>query len=164
MKQYWGGGDLSDDKSSLPKWLFKPKEQGSLIEIGYLLLAHEHLATPPDSPSADFKALAYGLEVYMKTAMCMAWLEQASGTANSMPPCRITTGSGSFAILIRRCAAEPEKIRLGGLVFQPCKQNARLTMPCKTWRPITAHGNWTSPTKAICKHRLPLRPWRLETL
>ncbi len=80
MKQYWGGGDLSDANTSMPKWLFKPKEQGSLIELGYLALAREQMATPPDSPSDDFKELAYGLEVYMKTALAMAWLEQASGT------------------------------------------------------------------------------------
>ena len=80
MQQYWSGGSLADGLK-VPKWLFKPKEQGSLIENGYLMLAREHLATPPDSPSDEFKLLTYGLDVYMKTALCMAWLEQAAGTA-----------------------------------------------------------------------------------
>jgi len=81
MKQYWGGGDLSDDKSQFPKWLFRPKEQGSLIENAYVALAREHMATPADSPSDDFKPLSYGVDVYMKTALCLAWLEKSVGTA-----------------------------------------------------------------------------------
>ncbi len=80
MRQYWGGGSLADE-IQVPKWLFKPDEQGSMIENGCLMLAREHVATPPDSPSDDFRPLAYGLNVYMKTALCMTWLERATGTA-----------------------------------------------------------------------------------
>ena len=80
MQQYWGSSSV-EEQIKMPKWLFKPQEHGSLLENAYLLLAREHVATPPDSPADNFRPLAYGLEVYMKTALCLAWLEQAVGTA-----------------------------------------------------------------------------------
>jgi len=78
MKQYWEGS--SKDMLKAPKWLYKPAESGSVIENAYLLLAREHVATPPDSPAEAFQQFTYGVDVYMKTALGMAWLEQAVGT------------------------------------------------------------------------------------
>ena len=80
MEKYWGGGSLTDEVK-LPRRLYNVQEQGSLIENAYLLLAREHVATPPDSHSDAFRPLTYGLNVYLKTALCLAWLEQAAGTA-----------------------------------------------------------------------------------
>jgi aminopeptidase N len=51
-----------------------------LLENGYLLLARDRKDTPPDTHSAEFTQIGYGLQVYMKTAMCLYWLEQAVGT------------------------------------------------------------------------------------
>ncbi|MEI6408855.1 MAG: M1 family metallopeptidase [Bacteroidota bacterium] len=79
MKKYYGGGGLSDDYE-LPKWIYDPKLYGSIIESGYLLLAHEKQDIPPDSHSNNFTGFAYGEQVYMKTALTMAWLEKAIGT------------------------------------------------------------------------------------
>jgi len=78
MMQYYGGGSLADGMG-LPRRLFNPREQGSLIENGYLMLARENEDLPPDTHSNDFTEIAYGLQVYMKPAMCMAWLEKAVG-------------------------------------------------------------------------------------
>ncbi len=64
----------------LPKFLLDEKKQGTVLENGYLLLARDHKDTPPDTHSNEFTPIAYGLQVYMKTAMCMHWLEQAVGT------------------------------------------------------------------------------------
>ncbi|MBC7778249.1 MAG: M1 family metallopeptidase, partial [Phycisphaerae bacterium] len=64
----------------LPKFLLDEKKQGTLLENGYLLLARDHKDTPPDTHSSEFTPIAYGLQVYMKTAMCLHWLEQAVGT------------------------------------------------------------------------------------
>jgi hypothetical protein len=77
MEQYYG----SPEAMSLPKKLFNPKHSGSLIENGLLLLALNHQDTPPDSPSDDFTQAGYGLQVYMKTAFFMTWLEKSIGTA-----------------------------------------------------------------------------------
>ncbi len=76
MKQYYD----SYEPVSLPKFLFNPAQSGSLLENGYLLLAREHKDTPPDTHSNDFTPLAYGLQVYMKTALCLNWLEKSVGT------------------------------------------------------------------------------------
>jgi hypothetical protein len=76
MKQYYG--DFSPVE--VPKWLFNPKVSGSLMENGYLLLARDRQDTPPDSHSDQFTSIGYGLQVYSKPALCMAWLEQSVGT------------------------------------------------------------------------------------
>ena len=78
MTKYYGSGGLND---MLPKWAFDPKQSGGIAENGYLMLAREGADTPPDSPSADFWFIAYGLQVYMKTATCMEWLERSIGKA-----------------------------------------------------------------------------------
>ena len=78
MTQYYGSTTMED---ILPKWLFKSPENGSVVENGLLLLARERKSTPPDTHSDDFKLLAYGLQVYIKTAYFLKWLEQAVGTA-----------------------------------------------------------------------------------
>jgi hypothetical protein len=64
----------------LPKVILDEKKQGTLLENGYLVLARERKDTPPDSHSSLFSPIAYGLQVYMKTALCLQWLEQAMGT------------------------------------------------------------------------------------
>ncbi len=79
MRQYYGGGDLTDGKG-LPKKLWNVAQQGSPVEVGCLMLSREHIATPPDSYSDDFTQLGYGLQVYMKTAKCLRWLEESLGT------------------------------------------------------------------------------------
>jgi hypothetical protein len=80
MLEYYGGGDVTDG-SGLPTWLFQPGHQGSVIENGYLMLARENKDIPPDTHSDKFTHTAYGLEVYMKTAICMRWLERSVGAA-----------------------------------------------------------------------------------
>ncbi len=77
MKQYYGSA-ITDDL--LPKFIYNPEKYGPLLNTGYLLLARERKDTPPDSHSNDFAPLAYGLQVYMKTALCMNWLEKSIGT------------------------------------------------------------------------------------
>lgn len=77
MQQYYGGMSIED---ALPKFLFDPAQSGSLIENGYLLLARDRKDTPPDTHSDKFAPLAYGLQVYMKPAICLHWLEQSVGT------------------------------------------------------------------------------------
>ncbi len=64
----------------LPKVILNESKQGSLLENAYLVLAREHQDTPPDTHSNEFSQLAYGLQVYMKTAICMHWLEQSVRT------------------------------------------------------------------------------------
>lgn len=76
MKAYYGGYMPYE----VPKFILNEKKQGSLLENAYLVLALSHLDTPPDTHSNDFSQLAYGLQVYMKTALCMYWLEQSVGT------------------------------------------------------------------------------------
>ncbi|HAD14357.1 MAG TPA: hypothetical protein DCF33_18195 [Saprospirales bacterium] len=76
MKKYYG----KFGPANLPKVLLDESKQGSLMETGYLLLAREHKDTPPDSHSDSFTSLAYGLEVYMKTALVLDWLEKSVGT------------------------------------------------------------------------------------
>jgi len=64
----------------LPKWLYNPDRYGSIIESGLRLFDHEHTNIPPDTHSNLHTQSTYGLEVYMKTAWCMNWLEKAVGT------------------------------------------------------------------------------------
>jgi hypothetical protein len=80
MVEYYGSGDFSETYG-LPRRLFDPRDQGSMIENGYLLLARQHKDTPPDTHSDGFTRLAYGMEAYMKTALCLQWLERATGVA-----------------------------------------------------------------------------------
>jgi len=76
MKEYYG----EFNPVGLPKFILNPKKQGSLLENGYLLLARDRKDTPPDTHSERFSQVAYGLQVYMKTGLCFAWLERAVGT------------------------------------------------------------------------------------
>ncbi|TNE54670.1 MAG: M1 family peptidase [Bacteroidetes bacterium] len=78
MVQYYGSDMMS---GMLPQWAFDQERSGSIPENGYLMLAREGEDTPPDSHSDDFWFIAYGLQVYMKTAMCLEWLEQSIGKA-----------------------------------------------------------------------------------
>lgn len=79
MKKYYGASDLSKD-SGLPKRLYDSRLYGSLIENGYLLMAHEKQDVPPDTHSDQFSGFGYGLLVYMKTAWTLTWLENSIGT------------------------------------------------------------------------------------
>lgn len=65
---------------SLPNFLLNEKKQGSLLENAYLQFAREKEDTPPDSHANEFSPIGYGLQVYMKTAHCLRWLEQSLGT------------------------------------------------------------------------------------
>ena len=65
----------------LPKKFYNPATFGPLLQNGYLILARHHDDTPPDTKSDRFVPAAYGLMVYMKTALCMNWLEKSAGTA-----------------------------------------------------------------------------------
>jgi hypothetical protein len=76
MKEYYKDNSFMN----IPKFILNEKKQGSLFENGYLILAREHQDTPPDTHSNAFSQIAYGLQVYMKTAICLHWLEQAEGT------------------------------------------------------------------------------------
>ncbi|MBP6810896.1 MAG: M1 family metallopeptidase [Saprospiraceae bacterium] len=76
MKEYYGTSHSFD----VPKFILNEKKQGSLIENGLLFLARNHQDTPPNTHSNQFSPIAYGLQVYMKTAQCIHWLEQSVGT------------------------------------------------------------------------------------
>lgn len=76
MGQYYGSGSMED---MLPKWLFHPAQNGTVAETAQLLLARERKSTPPDTHSDHFQTLSYGIEVYVKTAYFLKWLEQAVG-------------------------------------------------------------------------------------
>ena len=78
LQQYYGSGSMD---GLLPKWAFDAKQSGSIPENGYLMLAREGADTPPDTPSDNFWTIAYGLQVYMKTALCLEWLERSLGKA-----------------------------------------------------------------------------------
>ncbi|MCC6462763.1 MAG: M1 family metallopeptidase [Saprospiraceae bacterium] len=78
MVQYYGTDGTND---MLPRWAFDPSASGPVVENGYLMLAREGADTPPDTPSDDFWSIAYGIQVYMKTAMCLEWLEHSVGKA-----------------------------------------------------------------------------------
>ncbi len=76
MKEYYG----SYSPYELPKILFNEKKQGTLLENACLFLARNHKDTPPDTHANEFTEIAYGLQAYIKTALCMSWLEQSVGT------------------------------------------------------------------------------------
>ncbi|MFN0174707.1 MAG: M1 family metallopeptidase [Saprospiraceae bacterium] len=76
MKEYYGKSHSFD----VPKVILNEKKQGSLVENGLLFLALNHQDTPPDTHSNEFSPIVYGLQVYMKTAHCLHWLEQSVGT------------------------------------------------------------------------------------
>ncbi len=75
MKQYYG----KYAPVEIPKFMFNEDRLGSLLESAYLVLARRHEDTPPDTHASEFAPMAYGLQVYMKTAMCLHWLEQSVG-------------------------------------------------------------------------------------
>ncbi|HND89048.1 MAG TPA: M1 family aminopeptidase, partial [Saprospiraceae bacterium] len=77
MEQYYS----QHEPVELPGILFNTQRNGKILHNGYLLLARERKDTPPDSHSDRFSPMAYGLQVYMKTAMTLKWLEQSIGTA-----------------------------------------------------------------------------------
>jgi hypothetical protein len=60
--------------------LFPPNAYGSINELGYLFLARDRRALPPDSHSDAFSLVGYGLQAYMTPAMALRWLERAAGT------------------------------------------------------------------------------------
>jgi hypothetical protein len=76
MQQFYGS-DLMDN--FLPRWIFDPVASGSVQENACLLLARDGADTPPDTPSDDFWSVAYGIQSYMKPALCLKWLEQSLG-------------------------------------------------------------------------------------
>jgi hypothetical protein len=78
MRTYYGSGSISDGLV-VPKKLYNPANNGPLLELGHRLLAREDMDTPPDSHSDDFTQTGYGLQVYMKTALVLRWLEQSVG-------------------------------------------------------------------------------------
>lgn len=77
LRTYYGDANRS---ISLPKTLYDPQKHGDLMETGILLLARIGENTPPDLNSDQMTNAAYGLQVYMKTAHCLRWLENAVGT------------------------------------------------------------------------------------
>lgn len=76
MQQHYG----RYNPVSLPHFLFDESKQGPLPETACLMLARTGLDTPPDSHSNEFSPMAYGVQAYMKTAMCLRWLEKSVGT------------------------------------------------------------------------------------
>jgi hypothetical protein len=78
MRRYYKTGTLDD---MFPKWLFNPQKNGQTGELAQLLLAREHVSTPPNTHSAHFAPLAYGVQTYMKPAWHLRWLEKSAGTA-----------------------------------------------------------------------------------
>ncbi|MBK8555358.1 MAG: M1 family metallopeptidase [Lewinellaceae bacterium] len=77
MRKYYGKSDIANIK--LPKKIYNPDQNGSILEIAYLYFARDRQDTPPDSDSDQFSSVGYGIQVYMKTAMCMRWLEGSLG-------------------------------------------------------------------------------------
>lgn len=77
MKKYYGAG-IADNV--LPKKLYDPKVYGPALYTAYALTARNNDDMPPDSPSDQFTGAGYGLQSYMKPAMCLQWLENAVGT------------------------------------------------------------------------------------
>ncbi|MBK9335983.1 MAG: M1 family metallopeptidase [Lewinellaceae bacterium] len=76
MQQYYGSDMMVN---FLPRWAFDPVASGSAQENACVLLARDGADTPPDTHSDDFWAVAYGIQAYMKPALCLAWLEQSLG-------------------------------------------------------------------------------------
>jgi Peptidase family M1 domain len=77
LKKHYG--DLGYD-DYVPKFLFDAEKNGAILENAYLILARERVATPPDTHSDRFKSFVYGVQTYMKTGLCLAWLERWLGT------------------------------------------------------------------------------------
>ena len=78
MRKYYGSGSI---ETSVPKKVYNPDVYGSILETGLLLLAHNGEDSPGDLNSDKMTGIAYGLQVYMKTAYCLRWFENAVGTA-----------------------------------------------------------------------------------
>jgi hypothetical protein len=78
LRTYYGDNNMN---MNLPKALYDPQKHGNLLETGILLLARIGENTPPDLNSDHMTNAAYGLQVYMKTAHCLRWLENAVGTS-----------------------------------------------------------------------------------
>lgn len=76
MRRYYGAGALAD---ALPAKMFPPLQYGTLQELGLVTYARERRALAPDHRSDLFSNIAYGLQVYMKPALCLRWLELATG-------------------------------------------------------------------------------------
>ncbi len=77
LREYYGD---PASEGILPDWLYDASRNGPLYNTGCRLLAREGKDTPPDSHSNHFAPIAYGVQVYVKTALCLYWLEQAAGT------------------------------------------------------------------------------------
>ncbi len=75
MRQYYQDYNPFD----LPRFIYKPEQQGPTVPTGIMLLDRERSAKPDDH-SNNFIPLAYGTHAYAKTALCMHWLENANGT------------------------------------------------------------------------------------
>lgn len=77
MEKYYG----KNSPVSMPAAWMEPKpSQGSMIELGQLILAREDIGTPPDRHSNNMTEAAYGLQVYTKTGTTLHWLELSEGT------------------------------------------------------------------------------------
>jgi hypothetical protein len=76
MQAYYGSDNLD---GMLPRRVFNSAQSGSVRENAYLMLAREGADTPPDTPADEFWFITYGIQVYMKTAMCLEWLERSLG-------------------------------------------------------------------------------------
>lgn len=78
MMQHYGSESMDD---MLPRRLFNASQSGSARENACLMLAREGADTPPDTRANDFWYIAYGIQSYMKTAICLQWLERSLGQA-----------------------------------------------------------------------------------
>ena len=78
MREYYGGS--ANLEIDAPKFLYDPAAQGGLVEVGCMTLARDGLDTPAGAHSEEFDFLGYGLQVYMKTALVLRWLEKSVGT------------------------------------------------------------------------------------
>jgi len=77
LKEYYGHTGGAYDFA--PRWAFDPARSGSVEENACLLLAREGADMPPDTHSDDFFTIAYGIQTYMKPALCLEWLERSLG-------------------------------------------------------------------------------------
>ncbi len=78
--RYMSQNYKSSEPIDLPKFLFDPAKHGSIMSQGQLMLAREHLDSPPDMHSNEMSQLAYGIQMYSKTGTTLHWLEQSLGT------------------------------------------------------------------------------------
>lgn len=67
-------------RKPLPDIVFSEKKLGSLERMAALLIARER-GLPPDTHADRFGELTYGIQSYMKPALCLRWLEKSAGTA-----------------------------------------------------------------------------------